>query len=178
MKKTTPRRSFLEKSLKAGAALALLTSAPSVIAAKGNHSKPAKINLRTVPFGKHVAVNGKIFDKDGVTPLKNAQLDVWHLSYGSKSEFHQGKVMTNDQGQYHVVTDMPRRDFGKHHKVHFKISHDGISYTTELSFNRYGAYISGKHWEENRLLEEALLFPTHETFLNKTTIHFNITINN
>ncbi|RNC88613.1 MAG: hypothetical protein ED555_13355 [Allomuricauda sp.] len=177
MEKTTPRRSFLEKSLKASVALAIGSSTmPAMAFENGNH-KTSRTNLRTLPFGKYVSVEGTIFEKDGRTPLSNATVEVWHLSPGSETIGHQGELKTDAAGAYHMLTDIPNREFGKHHKIHFKVSRDGDSYTTELSFNGYGAYISGKHWEENRQLEDHLLFPTHETFLNKTTIQFNLTFN-
>ncbi len=185
MKKTTSRRTFLGNSLMATAGLAYLSSATSLKAFSGDDSPfkgynpfaDAKTDLREYPFGEHLEVFGKIYDASGEKPLPNAKVEVWHLSPNSEKFRHRAKLTTNENGEYHFVTDKPNRELGKHYKVFFRVSQDGETYFTELSFNNTQAFISSKHWEKNNQLGEDRLFPTKTSFLNHSKIQFNIAIN-
>lgn len=186
MKKTTPRRSFLGKTLMATAGLACISSTSSLQAFTGNQNPykgynpyaQRKTDLRVNALGKHVAISGKIYDSKGETPLANITVEVWHLSPGSEKFRHRAKLMTNAHGDYEFITDLPNREIGKYHKIYFKVSKASKTYFTELSFNRFGAHISDKHWENNNQLEDKLLFPTYATFLNRSSIQFNISFTN
>lgn len=186
MKKTTPRRSFLGKTLMATVGLACVSST-SVLNAFTAKESPfegynpyaeAKTDLRVNSFGKHVAISGKIFESSGKIPLSNALVEVWHMSPGSKKFRHRTKLKTNAFGEYRFITDLPNRKMGKHYKVYFKVSNSETSYFTELSFNNHDAFISDKHWENNNQLGDELLFPTYTTFLNRSTIQFNMALTN
>lgn len=186
MKKTTPRRSFLGKTLMATAGLACVSSTSVLNAFTGEESPfsgynpyaERKKDLRVNTFGKHVSVSGKIYDSKGKTPLGHTMVEVWHLSPGSAKFRHRAKLMTNEYGDYEFITDFPNREMGKHHKIYFKISKVNETYFTELSFNNFNAFISDKHWENNNQLGDKLLFPTHTTFLNRSSIKFNISLTN
>ncbi len=175
MRKTTHRRSFLTTSLKAAVGIGVLssTTTPKVFA---NESR--KNDFRIKSFQKYVEVKGKIFDKTGKLPLSNASIQVKFLSPDNKKLEISKNLVTDSQGNYAFLTNIPQREYGKHHKVHFKIASDSKEYSTEISFNNLGAYISSKHWEENVQLGNQLLFPKKESFLNKATINFNISFNN
>ena len=186
MGKTTPRRSFLSKTLMASAGLALASSTSVVRAFSGNHS-PFKgyrpfaektTDLRKSLFGQHVEVTGQIFDAEGVKVLPNAKIEVWHLTPNSEKFEHRAVLYSDENGSYRFITDFPNREIGKYYKVYFKVSNSKTSNFTELSFNNFGAFISDKHWEKNHQLGEQLLFPTHTTFLNQSIIQFNIALTN
>ncbi len=186
MKKTTPRRSFLGKTLMATAGLACVSSTSILTAFTGEESPfsgynpyaDRKKDLRVNTFGKHIAVSGKIYDRKGERPLSNTMVEVWHLSPGSTKFRHRAKLLTDEYGKYKFITDLPNREIGKHHKIYFKVSKASETYFTELSFNNSGAYISDKHWENNNQLGDQLLFPTYSTFLNQSSIEFNIALTN
>jgi len=182
MEKITPRRSFLGKSLMATAGLVFISSSATLKAFTGNDSpymgynpfSEEKTDLRTTIFGKHLSVKGTIYDKTGSIPLPKAKVEVWHLSPNSTKFRHRAKLQTNSAGEYNFVTDFPNREDGKMPRIFFKISTDDQSYFTELLITNSDAHITGKHWEENRQLKDKL-FPKKETFLNHSTITFNIT---
>ena len=129
-------------------------------------------------LGKEVSVSGKIFDATGKTTVPNALVEVWHLSPEKEVYKHRGKMFTDVDGSYQFITDWPNREPGKQHRIYFKVSNEGKTIFTELLFSEFGANISGVHWENNQCLEEELRFPKFNTFLNKSTINFNISINN
>jgi len=175
MRKTTPRRSFLTTSLKAAVGIGVLSSTTT---SKVFANESRKNDFRIKSFQKYVEVKGKIFDKTGKLPLSNASIQVKFLSPDNKKLEISKNLVTDSQGNYAFLTNIPQREYGKHYKVLFELAKHGKKYNTELSFNRLGAYISNTHWEENRQLSEALLFPKKESFLNKATINFNISFNN
>lgn len=142
----------------------------------GQEGDQSKSDLRTRFLGKSVEVKGKIFEKDTGLPIRQATVEIWHLAPGSNARY-KGRMQTNVKGEYRLLTDFPSREKGKHYKIQFKVSKNKKQYKTELSFNDFGAHISAQHWEENNQLEESLLFPTHQTFFNRSTITFNFLFN-
>ena len=189
MEKTTPRRAFLRKTLKASAGLACISST-SAIKAFGSNASPfmgynpfavEKNDLRTFPaypFGESIVVTGRIFDAVGKNPLANCMIEVWHMSPNSSKYRHRAKLHTNDKGEYFFITDKPNREMGKTYKIYFKLSQNGEAYFTELSFNNTQAFISDKHWEKNNQLGDDLLFPKKKSTQNTTKIQFNIALAN
>jgi hypothetical protein len=85
------------------------------------------------------------------------------------------KLKTNSDGEYRFITDFPNNETGKAARIYFKISNNEKSYFTEVYLNQFGAYISGEHWKQNNQLGKKL-FPKKETFLNHSTITFNLSI--
>lgn len=186
MGKIKSRRSFLSNSMMAGGGLALLGTTDLVHAFTSSASPfigynpfaPSKSDLREDPFGKHIRVNGKIYDHTGLKTLKDAKVEVWHLSPNSERYRHRSRLYTDASGHYSFITDLPNREYGKHYKIYFKVSNREKCYFTELSFNNTGAYISDRHWEMNHQLGDDKLFPQQNTFLNQSNITFNISLNN
>jgi|TARA_R110002051_G_scaffold1246_1_gene6852 protocatechuate 3,4-dioxygenase beta subunit len=185
MEENYPRRLFLGKTLLA--ATGLICVPTGVIANEiGSKSAPLKgyapytglkTDLRTSFLGKEVLVAGKIYNADGKSTIPNALIEVWHLSPEKNIYEHHGKMYTDYDGRYQFITDWPNREQGKQYRIYFKVSKNRKSVFTELIFNQSGAHISDKHWEKNQQLAENLLFPSIETFLNRSTINFNFTIN-
>ncbi|WP_157961059.1 hypothetical protein [Lutibacter citreus] len=133
-------------------------------------------DLRTSSiYGKHLSVEGIIFDKTGTFPLSNTSVEVWHLSPNSNKYKHQAILKTNNKGEYNFVTDFPNKETGKMSRIYFKVSNNSKTYFTELLVNDFGAHITGKHWEENYQLKEKL-FPLKEGASNFSTVQFNISI--
>ncbi len=185
MEKNYPRRLFLGKTLLAATGLICV---PTGAIAKefDSHSAPfkgyssftdLKTDLRTSFLGKEVSVSGKIYDVTGKTTIPNALIEVWHLSPEKKNYKHRGKMFTDDDGNYTFITDWPNRALGKQRRIYFKVSKNNNVVYTELIFNDFDAHITDKHWEQNQQLAENKRFPKFDTFLNKSTINFNFTIN-
>jgi len=184
MKNNTSRRLFLRNSAIATTGMAFLSST-SVLHALTREESPfegynpyaeTKTDLRASRFfGKHITVKGKIFDKNGTFSIANAKVEVWHLSPNSTKYRHRAILKTNNSGEYQFITDFPNREYGKIARIFFKVSKNETSYFTELFVSDFGANISGKHWEENNKLGKEL-FPKKETFFNKTTFTFNISL--
>ncbi|SNR39206.1 hypothetical protein SAMN04488009_1320 [Maribacter sedimenticola] len=186
MEKNYPRRLFLGKSL-LGAAGLICVPTGAIAKDIGANNSPfkgytsytdVKTDLRTSFLGKEVSVSGKIYNATGKTTIPNALVEVWHLSPEKNVYKHRGKMFTNDDGAYQFITDWPNREPGKQHRIYFKVSNEGKTIFTELLFSDLGAHITDKHWEQNQQLAENILFPSFSTFLNKSTIDFNISINN
>ncbi|WP_372792597.1 hypothetical protein [Lutibacter sp.] len=184
MKIHPSRRLFLRKTAFATTGIAMLSS-NSILNAFSLHESPfmgynayaeEKTDLRTSSFsGKHITVQGKIYDKTGLFSMPNTTVEVWHLSPGSSKYRHQGKMKTNETGEYHFITDFPNKEEGKASRVYFKVSTNETTYFTELLLNDFDAHFTGKHWEENNQLGENL-FPIKEGSKNSSTITFNISI--
>ncbi|MEM7185973.1 MAG: hypothetical protein AAF466_04875 [Bacteroidota bacterium] len=182
MKKATSRRLFLQKTAMATTGLAFISS--DVVAAFTseipydgyNPYSEEKTDLRTTLFDRHVRVKGVLYDKSGTTPLEGATIEVWHQSPNSSKYRHRAKLTTDQNGTYNFITDFPSKETALTARIYFKVNHNGSSYFTELGVGETDAYISSKHWEENQALGDKL-FPTSETFLNTTTIKFNLKTN-
>ncbi len=183
MKNSTSRRLFMRNSAFAITGLAVLT--PTVTSAFTTSESPylgynpyaeTKTDLRTGIFNsRSVTVKGTIYEKDGATPLRNATVEVWHLSPNSSKYRHRAKLKTDDEGNYQFITDFPNKEEGKSARIYFKASDSENFHFTELILNNFGAHITGEHWVKNSNLREKL-FPRKETFLGETTIHFNLSV--
>jgi protocatechuate 3,4-dioxygenase beta subunit len=179
----TSRRDFLGKSATVIVGTALLSSQftlGNVLSQNPfegyNPYAETKNDLRTgLIYLNNVKVSGKIFLTDGTQPAANANIEVWHLSPGSKQYKNRGKFSADENGNYQFVTDFPNRKEGKKPRIYFKISSgDAITYT-ELLLDRHQAYINETHWANNQLLGDAMLPSFRETMQGKE-IQFNITI--
>lgn len=184
MKKPTPRRAFLRKSVMATTGITLFSS--QVLSALTMSTSPyegynqfaeEKTDLRTQFFGKQLKVSGTIYDSQGALPLSEASVEVWHLSPGSSKYRHRGKFKTDALGQYQFHTDFPNKEKGKSGRIYFKVSKGETSYFTELVVSPFDAFVTAKHWKENSQLGEKV-YPTHNVFLNEATIQFNISLSN
>lgn len=181
MKESTSRRLFLQKSAIVTTGLTLLSS--NVVNAFSDESPfegynpymEEKTDLRTTIFEKHVRVKGVVYESNGLVPIQDATIEVWHLSPGSKKFRHRGKLYTNSQGEYNFITDFPERKTAETTKIYFKLTHKGKSVFTEMGLDASGAYITSEHWQRNQHLGEKL-FPTSNTLLNTQTINFNLSI--
>ncbi|MFH6604506.1 hypothetical protein ACEZ3G_13530 [Maribacter algicola] len=179
MKQNYLRRNFLKNSLIASSGLMLFPSKvrPSISTMQFESGVLHVKDIRKKLFGKQIEISGQIFDDTGKNILRGVLIEFWHLSPDSKKLGHKGSLITDENGCYHILTDYPNREFGKHTTVHFKLSTGARSTLTELKFSGFGAYITDKHWESNRNLEDSLLFPKMEKLFYKTKINFNISIN-
>lgn len=184
MKNAISRRFFLGRTTAVSTGIALLSSTSLINALTKDASHfegynpyaEEKTDLRTSGYGgEHVTVKGKVFDKTGTFTIPNANLEVWHLSPNSSKYRHMAKLKTNSDGEYRFITDFPNNEKGKAARIYFKISNNEKSYFTEVYLNQFGAYISGEHWKQNNQLGKKL-FPKKETFLNHSTITFNLSI--
>lgn len=183
MKETTSRRLFMRNTSIAVTGLAILT--PALTSAFSTSENPyagynpyaeSKRDLRTGIFNTNtIAVKGTIYQKDGVTPLKEALVEVWHLSPNSSKYRHRAKLRTDDEGRYEFLTDFPNKEEGKATRIYFKVSSLEDTTFTELLLSSSGAHITGEHWERNQKLG-AKLFPKKTDFLNITTFQFNLSI--
>ncbi len=182
MKRSTSRRSFLQKTAIATTGLAFVSSnLVSAFASETpfdgyNPFSEEKTDLRTTIFDRHVRVKGVLYDSTGSFPLEGATIEVWHMSPNSKKYRHRAKFNTDANGEYSFITDFPNNEVADTARIYFKVNHNQGSYFTELAVGEAGAYITSKHWEENQDLGDKL-FPTSETFLNTTTINFNLKTN-
>ncbi|MGB0948983.1 MAG: hypothetical protein ACPGU0_02610 [Marinirhabdus sp.] len=132
-------------------------------------------DLRKNPFGNHVQVSGRIYSKSSKNPLPNATVKIWHLSPGSKKHSHHGHLLTNGVGKYSFVTDFPEKETHKAPCIYFEVSHGKKTYTTQLLMNGFGAYVTGRHWAENKLSAQKQL-PSFKEKGTLTTIQFYLTL--
>lgn len=181
MKLQSSRRLFLKNSVLATSGLTLFST--TIVNALNNSPfdgynpyTEELTDLRNSSFlGKHIILKGIIYDELGVNPLPNTTIEIWHLSPDTNKYNHRGKMKTNKFGEYRFKTDFPNREGGKTPRIYFKITGSNEPYFTELMINNFGAHISGKHWEENKLLENKL-FPVLKKTPNQFQIDFNISI--
>jgi hypothetical protein len=132
-------------------------------------------DLRSALFSKHVQVKGILYDKDGINPLKDATVEVWHLSPYSKKYRHRAKLVTNEAGEYNFITDFPNREEGQGCRIYFKINASGKTQFTELVLTGTDAFITAKHWEQHSGLGEKM-FPKMKNSFGTSTVNFNLSI--
>ncbi len=183
MKETTSRRLFMRNSAFAISGLALLS--PTFTQALSNSESPYlgynpyaenKKDLRQGLLSLNpLTVKGTIYEKNGINPIKDAIVEVWHLSPNSCKYRHRAKLRTDENGLYDFITDFPNKEKGKNARIYFKISTSEESSFTELILNNSGAHITGEHWVKNQQLGTKL-FPKRMENLHQTSIHFNISI--
>lgn len=183
MKENSSRRLFLRNTALATTGIAFISSTQTVSALTNvqvpysgyNPYIEEKTDLRSfLATEKIVEVKGKIYDTSGENILTNATVEVWHLSPNSTKYRHRGKTITNSNGEYNFITEMPNREEGKMPRIFFKVSSAGQEYFTELLLGITGAHITAKHWEENKLPQRKL-FPKTTIQSGKTSIYFNLT---
>lgn len=177
MKNNRKRRNFIKGSLLVSTGAMLLPTSNLWATKSISFNTKSYADIRTNLFGKQVEVSGQIFDAAGQKPLENVTIEFWHLSPKSKQMGHRGTLTTNTDGNYHIKTDFPSKVPGKSAILHFKISKGSESVSTELKISKFGADISGKHWEQNHQLGNDLLFPKFEKSLFRTKINFNFSFN-
>lgn len=184
MKIQSSRRLFLRNSAIATTGIAFFSATPLINAFTTEESPfdgynsyaEIKTDLRTSSFlGKHITIQGKIFDKTGTDFLPNTSVEVWHLSPNSNSFRHRAKLKTDSNGAYNFVTDFPNKETGKGARIYFKVSNSNTTYFTELLVTDFGAHITGKHWEENNQLKDDL-FPIKTGAENNSSVVFNMSI--
>ena len=183
MKNTTSRRLFLRNSAFAITGIAVIS--PTITTAFNSDASPylgynpyaeRKTDLRSGILSLNpVTVRGTIYQSDGVTPVTNATVEVWHLSPNSAKYRHRAKIIANEQGNYEFITDFINREKGKNARIYFKISSTEKTSFTELLLNNSGAHITSEHWERNQKLGTKL-FPERTVSMDQTHIQFNISI--
>lgn len=112
---------------------------------------------------------------DGIQVVANANIEVWHLSPGTKKYRNRGKFSSDENGNYLFVTDFPNRKEGKKPRIYFKISSGATTTYTELLLDRHQAYINETHWANNQILGDAML-PSYTETMHGKEIQFNITV--
>ena len=184
MKKTTPRRLFLKRTVMASTGVALLSSTTALRAFTSEKSPfqgynpyaEFKTDLRKELFPERtVTIKGTIFDAQGELPLSDAVVEIWHLSPGSTKYRHRGKMITDASGGYEFITDFPNNEANKFPLIYFKVSKGEAQSFSELILAPVGPSISSKHWEEHQQLGKKLL-PKDTQFLDHQTITFNLSI--
>ena len=169
MQKNSSRRRFIRhlSLLTTGAALL-----PKAQAASGlwgakvpfpgyNPYMETKNDLRPIPLGTaELQLSGTVFDKQ-LKPIPHCIIEVWHLSPGSNSYKHRGRISCDARGRYSLITDFPGREKGKLGRIYFKAFSEGIDSFSQLMLSNEDAHVDGHHWERNQALGENL-FPNRQ----------------
>lgn len=182
MKKATSRRLFLRT---AGITAAAITTMPSVFAVNNfsNLSKSANPSHENASMDinhskqvhEQILIYGVIFDKFSKSPIKNAELKVWHHSDEPGKLGSQYRITTDDNGLYKFATKRPRKVKGKSPRINFNLSKPDGSYNTELIVTDFGAFITDNHWVLNQQLGEQV-FPQQTNYESHTEFQFNLSI--
>jgi len=61
--------------------------------------------------GERLIINGIVYASDCVTPVSNAELNVWQTDEQGKynDEWYRGRILTDEQGRYEFETIIPGR---------------------------------------------------------------------
>ncbi len=77
--------------------------------------------------GANLVITGKVYKKDCVTPVPNAELDIWHADDSGvyQDDWYRGRIKTNEKGEYQFTTLKPKgygegTAFRPPH-IHFKV---------------------------------------------------------
>jgi protocatechuate 3,4-dioxygenase beta subunit len=175
------RRNFCKNSVYIGFGLSFF---PLIIQAKAHETVSKKVLNLTKKAQKVVKVSGQIRYED-LSPVQHATLEIWHNnSESNPSEFeHQGKLITDSEGNYQFETDFPEKHFEddsyKMRRIFFKIKpKNGEEILTKLYFgaNRK-AFIDGFHVGNTHEKLRAELPKTKHENDDLSIIQFNIYLN-
>lgn len=176
MRKQFNRRLFIQNTILASIACSFFPAAAIKADKTEQHISSSISNLETGRVNKkEIMITGSIYDKTGVEKRNDVFMEVWHLSASSNTKEHFKRIQPNEAGEYQFVTKFPGKTIGKLPQLHFKIIAKERSYKTELSVNAYGAYISDKHWENNRQLGDNV-FPNFIRNKNRDQVEFNLSV--
>jgi protocatechuate 3,4-dioxygenase beta subunit len=94
----------------------------------------------TVNSGEKLIVTGKVVEKDCVTPVANAIVDIWQANESGsyEDEWYRGRVPTNQSGEYTFTTVIPK-GYGegtgyRPPHIHFKIWQENSERITSQMF--------------------------------------------
>ncbi|NAY91277.1 hypothetical protein GTQ34_05030 [Muricauda sp. JGD-17] len=148
---------------------------------------PKRLNLAEgyKEKGTILYVQGHVFGKKCIEPVKNATIDIWHASpkgqydLNSDTFLFRGRLRTDDNGFYEYKTLLPKgyRDGGldrpKH--IHYKVRAEGYQeLTTQLYFAGDEKLKSDFFVIRNRGMKRAMTPTTNEKGELKVT--FNLAI--
>lgn len=103
---------------------------------------PLRTNLAPANTqGKKLVVSGRLFYSDCVTPVANAEIDLWQADETGvyKDDFYRGRIKTNNLGDYKFETIVPK-GYGegtgyRPPHIHFKVRINGnLAVTSEIFF--------------------------------------------
>lgn len=163
------RRDFIRRTSLMGAGLTALSTGLFV----GNSLAKDNIELTDVsfendlithPFDETITIEGKILDKDRISGLANATVEIWHCDaagyFKQNGKFtHKGKVKTSTDGTYHFKTNVPGRykeaGITKSKRIFVKVSARGYQEqfsTLYLDCDNY-PFIDSDHFQNSRLFD-------------------------
>ena len=145
------------------------------IADSENNELGHVLDLRTGSKNNFVCLKGTVYDKSGLLSQAGATITILNPSTGLFKINRMEKITTNEKGAYQFLVDYPQREGKKIPRLKFDITNGTNAYSSEVLLNKFGASISGNHWQLNNQLGDKL-FPVKEKINNGVEISLNLSI--
>ncbi len=118
--------------------------------------------------GELLTINGKVFDTDCITPVRNVFIDLWHAdtrgNYDNTSNDYnyRGKLRTDEEGNYQLETIVPGRYLNgqlyRPSHIHIRVKERGYQELISQIYFKDDPYLEKDPWASqpkaiNRILE-------------------------
>lgn len=127
---------------------------------------PFRADITDGKPGTLLRVSGTVYGCDCVTPLADAEVDVWQAddagAYDNTGYVLRGRMKTDAEGRYELTTILPGLYLNgstyRPRHIHYKVSHpEGTSLTTQL-------YFQGDPWiASDAFVKDSLIMPLVES---------------
>ncbi|MBE7485012.1 MAG: dioxygenase [Polyangiaceae bacterium] len=127
---------------------------------------PFRADITDGKPGTLLRVSGTVYGCDCVTPLADAEVDIWQAddagAYDNTGYVLRGRMKTDAQGRYELTTILPGLYLNgstyRPRHIHYKVSHpEGTSLTTQL-------YFQGDPWiASDAFVKDSLIMPLVES---------------
>ena len=138
--------------------------------------------------GNRITLTGKVFKPDCVTPIKNAQIEIWHCNVNgeydndSKEYRQRAKWMTNDKGEYTFKTILPGKYLNgalyRPSHIHFRITAPGYKEIVSQIYFKGDPHITKDPWAADKKAVHRILEIAPQDTLGGLSILFNIYLEN
>mgnify|MGYP005750362621 FL=1 len=134
--------------------------------------------------GNKVMVKGRVFGDDCTTPLKNAQVEIWHCDTEGRydnetSEFRlRGRQMTDGKGEYSFKTILPGKYLnGRQYRpahIHFRVTADRHQELISQIYFQGDPHIEKDPWASHPSAELRVLPVSLEDTHGNLVVNFDI----
>jgi protocatechuate 3,4-dioxygenase beta subunit len=134
--------------------------------------------------GTRIALKGKIYASDCVTPLKNALVEIWHCNadgdYDNDSkEFNQrASLVTNADGAYSFLTIIPGKylngELYRPSHIHYRVTEEHSKELISQIYFRGDPHIEKDPWASNERAALRILEISPEDLKGHLAVNFDI----
>lgn len=138
--------------------------------------------------GSRITVKGKVFKPDCVTPLSNAQVEIWHCdtegNYDNDTSAYRQRArwLTNAQGEFSFKTILPGKylngELYRPSHIHFRVTEAGSKELVSQIYFKGDPHITKDPWASQQKAKERILEIMPEDTHGNLAIRFDIYMRN